>query len=317
MKRITTLSLAAVTALLIGCGGGSSDNGGDTPKSSSSAEGSTSSAQAAQSEQSRNANNLAGYTVEAEQEGAVTVSNYQKFTFIFLPNNACIVITDYFNGERKVVHTTYSIDDTFGIAMLTMVGTDDQGELYNNAISLNASQEVVVGESLAGSYITTAIVSNSDNGIDENAVVSSETSTPSNSSTFTINSVDDVKGYTITSNESSNTIGGAYTMHQKITASFKCDGTFEYKIITSASGASSTTTTLGDTISLNTDFEPHRLSWSGTDNEGEVLNDSLELNTNNQLVIGSTCWSGIGDGSGESCPNNLYVYSVTKDATCN
>jgi hypothetical protein len=143
----------------------------------------------------------------------------------------------------------------------------------------------------------------------------STSGTPIEGSTFTITGVDSVKGYTITSNESTLNVGGQYTAHQRISISFKCDGTFEYTIVTSASGVSSTSYTTGDQV----DFDGSEISWSGTDNEGETMNDSLTINANNQLVLGSTCWSDFGgdNEAGAECPNNIYVESVTQNATCN
>lgn len=228
-----------------------------------------------------------------------------------------IVVTDYLNDTRKVVRAAYEIANNFGINMVEIAGLDDEGEFYKSGIALNDNQEVVVGESLAGAYLASGIVANSGNGIDEATVASIGSSAPDNSALFTIKSTDDVKGYTFSSNNSTINPGGQYEMHQSVKVAFKCDGTFEYTIVTSASGVSSTSHTTGSTVEFDTTFQPHELKWSGTDDEGEVMNDSLELNENDQLVIGSACWSGFGDGLGETCPNNLYVYSVSRDAVCN
>ena len=142
--------------------------------------------------------------------------------------------------------------------------------------------------------------------------------TPIEGSTFTIYSADTVRGYSIASNESTLTLNGN-SMHQRVTVSFACDGTFEYTLRTYTSSASSNTHVTGDQVSFGEDFGSYQISWSGTDDEGEPGGDALLLNANNQLVIGSTCWYGFGSDheAGAECPNNLYVGSITQNATCN
>ena len=148
---------------------------------------------------------------------------------------------------------------------------------------------------------------------------SSVSPTESDAKSLTIESPEDVKGYTIKSNKS--TIGNTKT-HQTITVSFKCDGSFKYSVTTEAYGHSNIELAQGSYVSVDTDSTPHELHWGGkytkTDihDVGNSMNDYLKLNANNKLVSGETCWYSFGSGSGKSCPNNLYIESITKDTVC-
>jgi hypothetical protein len=138
---------------------------------------------------------------------------------------------------------------------------------------------------------------------------------------LTIQKTTDVKGYTIASNNASIADG---KMHQQVTVSFACDGSF-----TSITKMDAYGNTLpdekakGNTITIDTGTM-HDLAWSGTyttktDSHtiGERYNDSLPLDKNNQIVTGVTCWEAFGKGSGATCPNNLFVQTIKQDKICN
>lgn len=177
MKTITTLSLAAMTALLIGCGGGGG-GGSATPNtnnpgatSSVSSQGSSSSASAT-AQQAISSSNLAGKTVVSEYSNGVKVQNIKKTSYIFLPNDEVIAVFDLFDGGRKVAHGTYNESDGNNVAIITPTFDNDENFIPAFGISSPSSiDQITVGESTA-IYTVTAIVDNADNGIDEATVAS-------------------------------------------------------------------------------------------------------------------------------------------------
>lgn len=175
---------------------------------------------------------------------------------------------------------------------------------------------------------------NDAEGGDTSSSSSSTTSSASSSSSssgggtgtdvLTVNSVDDVKGYTLHSNESTVTLG-EMTLHQTITLSIACDGTFVYTIQDYNEMFSSTDVAKGDEVYLDTSYDPYELSWYGTwqgggaFEAGEAAGDILPLSNTDQIIAGTTCWLGYGVdiGVGEDCPMNIYIESITQDDTCN
>lgn len=152
---------------------------------------------------------------------------------------------------------------------------------------------------------------------------SSAGGTVSEAEKLTLNSVDDVKGYTLQTNQSTLTIGDT-ALHQIITLAFACDGSFTYTIENSGNGYTVTDVGSGDEIYLDTAFDAYELNWHGTWHGGGVFDagedagDLLTLENTNEIIAGHTCWMDMGDGSsGEGCPNNLYIANITQNAVCN
>jgi len=192
MTLITSLSLAAVTALLIGCGGGGGGgNSSDgTANSTPANTASSSSSQASTSAEQISSANLANMTVVAEYRDGTIVQNIRKVSYIFLPNNQAIVVFDLFDGSRKVARDShYYESDGNSVALLNLEFDNDEsfGVIIATGISTpNGFDQITVGESTAYPYTVTAILGNDDNGIDENSVTtingsSSSSSTDSNS----------------------------------------------------------------------------------------------------------------------------------------
>jgi len=176
MKLITTLSFAAMTALLIGCGGG---GGGSTPNDSASnsstgTTGTSSSSSIGQSQERISSSNLANMTVVAEYGDGPIVQNIEKVSYIFLPNSEAIVVFDLFDGSRKVARDShYYESDGNNVALLNPVfdGGESFGIIFAAGISSPGGVDLItVGESTAFPYTVTAILSNDDNGIDEGSV---------------------------------------------------------------------------------------------------------------------------------------------------
>jgi len=157
---------------------------------------------------------------------------------------------------------------------------------------------------------------------DTNGSTGGATSSPISS--LTLNSVDDVKGYTIRTNQSTRSAGG-YTIHQTITLTIGCGGNFVETIVNSSSSNSVTDTLRGTEIDLDTSFDPYELTWHGIwDGDGgmdagESSGDSIDMSNTNQIIAGNTCWGYYGDASlhGADCPNNLYIETITQDSVCN
>ena len=140
---------------------------------------------------------------------------------------------------------------------------------------------------------------------------------------LSLNAVEDVYGYTITTNRSTMNAGDQYEFHQRVTLSVDCDGNFDYTITNATQGITVTDHADGTEVTLDTSFNPYELSWyglwqgGGTFDAGETASDILTLNDMNKIIAGHTCWMDFGDSvSGEDCPNNLYVERITKDETC-
>lgn len=124
--------------------------------------------------------------------------------------------------------------------------------------------------------------------------------------TLTVNSVNDLKGYTIVSNEAStsgpNGSGGTtYT----ITLSINCDGNSTYSDGHSPA-ANSGAVTLEDS---GTNPPITVIKWSGA-NGGYLM-----LGTDHKLIAGKSCWLDQGLG-GAGCSAGLYVKTIKHDTIC-
>lgn len=139
---------------------------------------------------------------------------------------------------------------------------------------------------------------------------------------LTLNSVDDIKGYTLKTNRS--TIdAGSFSVHQTITLAIGCDGSFTYTIMNDGNGYSASDVGTGTEVTLDKSFDPYELTWYGTWNGGDAFEagdtagDTLTLNDTNRIYAGQTCWMDFGGNeSGADCPNNLYIETITQDEVC-
>jgi len=161
----------------------------------------------------------------------------------------------------------------------------------------------------------------SDNGATDGSASSS--GTPVTQATFTLNSADDIRGYTIATNKAEHSLSGM-NWYQKITVAFQCDGTIDYTITTGGDYATNVDRANGDNYYVAQHSNANALFWDYTFYEGGLADENnpsgteyLGLNSANQIVIGATCWNDFGgEESGENCANGLYIESITQDELC-
>lgn len=144
-------------------------------------------------------------------------------------------------------------------------------------------------------------------------------------SSLTINSVNDIRGYTLKSNDSHQG-SGQYTTTTVFSISVDCSGHFKYQNDISMAGNTNTTVIEGTEITHWTDVEPQSLTFTGVytkvdgfgdQNLGDTSSIGLDLEKNtHEFVAGQTCWMGDGHSHGEDCPNNLYIKTITQDEVC-
>jgi hypothetical protein len=235
MKNITKLSIIALGALVIGCGGGSSsDDAGNSGNSSAQTQNSStaniessannSSSSIASVSQTIASSNLAGYTIITEHQEGASFQNIQRASYIFLPNDQVIVVFDLYDGSRKVARGTYNESDGNNVAILSPVyDNDDTFAIHIAAMGISSPGGVdliTVGESSAIPYDVSAIITNDDNGIDEesvtNIVIESSSSSANNNSNSDLANATSITIYNNTNisklfNGASNTIGEEYT----------------------------------------------------------------------------------------------------------
>jgi len=328
MKIITTLSLAAITAVLIGCGSGSS---GDnvTPEILNTSSTSSNSSSSVESMQSINAHNIAGYTVMSQKPVSFTAGDIQSASYVFMANNKAGIVYTYLDGSTRVMIGSYSINTLAGVFTLQIDGNwIDDGGAISDSITLNADQNIDEA-SIAGLYPIMKIILNSENGIDESVFVvqSSSSSISSNSSSssssiisssssissvangnsLTVKNVDDVKGYKFTSVQA--VISGISVIN---TIEIDCNENFTYVETLSYQGNEATVVindnriSIFETISWGTRFE-----WRGTDSDGDPVNNFIYINDNDKIVVNESCFVD------HDCANGIYVESIEKIATCN
>lgn len=121
---------------------------------------------------------LSGMTVVAEYRSGAKVSNIQKVSYVFLSSHDVIVVVDTFDSKRYVARdNNYHESHGNNVAILSPV-YDDGIELKVSGVTAfafgisteNGYDKITVGHSSATIYPVTAILSNSDNGIDETSV---------------------------------------------------------------------------------------------------------------------------------------------------
>ena len=130
---------------------------------------------------------------------------------------------------------------------------------------------------------------------------------------ITVVSVDDIKGYTFTTNTA--TIGsGDFTVKQSITLSVDCSGNFTYTETT----GSDTKAAKGSFVDISMDS----IQVVGNYVTGDSIDEYLYKIVNDTLTASETqgsCFYGYASDTqkGPSCPNNLYLSSIVQDEVCN
>jgi len=300
MKTITTLSLAAMTALLIGCGGGGGGTAGTSSSAAggavSSAAGGNTSSQASQGFVKFDARNLSGYTVFVEDKDHLSASDKEDI-FIFETGTQVKIVVNRNDGGQVVYEGTYDISDVIpNLFTVEMTGTT-KNDSTPTGFSLLLENDYNIKENQLGAYVT-KIVSNESNGV----VIKDNTPTAGG---LTVNSVDNVWGHTITSNVANPGTSGA-TMELSI--AFKCDGSFDYFTDYAYGGNHTKNNYTGNEVDVANDFGTTSIGWYYTDEDGERSAGQLETDVNNQLLEGA-CWS-LTNGDG-SCSNDLKIKSIT------
>jgi len=177
MKMITTLSLAAVTALFIGCGGGG--GGGGTPASSvasvSSSASSVASSQGSSSSssteglQSIDARNISGYTVFTDNLNIGINPDVETIIYIFETGTQVKIIVKNKNGTQESSSGTYETqNNSFGKVIQMETNNDQTGDSEAYTLTLDDNYVLHVGNDpyqIQGHPIS-KIVTNEENGID-------------------------------------------------------------------------------------------------------------------------------------------------------
>lgn len=131
--------------------------------------------------------------------------------------------------------------------------------------------------------------------------------------TLTVNSVDDIKGYSFVTNTSSINAGD-FSVEQSITLSIDCKGDFTYIEKT----GSETKTASGNFVDISLDSIYVVGNYSNGDSMDEyyykIVNHTLSAST-----TAGSCFYGYANDTqkGASCPNNLYLGSIVQDEVCN
>ena len=292
MKLTKTLSIVAITLLLIGCGGGS--NGGDNNTTSSATGGSTS-GQTSQGFVKFDARKLSGNTVFVEDKDHLSTSDKESI-FIFGTGTQVKIVVNRNDGGQVVYEGDYSIKD--GIPNTFTLETNSV-EKDGTSISfiLLLDNDYSIKENQTGSYVT-KILPNESNGV----VIKNNTTTKGG---LTVNSIDDVRGYTIASNVAS---PGTSGITMELNIAFKCDGSFDYMTDYVYRGEHTKNNYTGNDAYTEEDFGVTNLQWHYTDENGEQSTGQIQTDVNNQLLEGA-CWDDT--NSDGSCSNELKIKSIS------
>lgn len=299
MKTLTTLSIAVIAALFIGCGSGSdgssSGNSGVTDGTTNSTPSGSTSSQGSQGYIQFDARNLSGNTVFVEDKDGVSISD-KEHIFIFETGTQVKIIVNRNDGGQVVYEGTYKLKDD--IASLYVVDMNSiTGDSSSTSFTLFLEDNYTIKENQLGTYVT-QILPNESNGV----VIKDNTPTADG---LTIRSVDDVKGYTITSNLSR---PGTSGMTMEMSIAVKCDGTFNYMVDIAYAGNHSVNNYDGNEVYVDEQFGVTRVGWYYTDEDGERSAGQIETDINNQLLK-DACWSGT--NSDGTCSNDIKIKSIT------
>ncbi len=306
-KRTVAVALGLAVLLVSGCGGGGSTGSGQAGNNGSAGQNNPGNSGSGQLQdllsQVDVRSDLSGKTVKVsdpQNTSALFKENY----FVFSPNNHVKFVQNSDDGDQRVYEGTYEVKTYPGFGNVIEVSyTKSDGTPANTMIYLDDNYHV---KDKQLNVFPAQVYTNENNGL-----VLQNNKPVVGANALTVITPDDVKGYTISSNEAV-TGSGTFSVHQTIVTTFKCDGSFTETITNSMSGQNTVTTTTGTDVSVDADS----LTWSGTNNNGESSSDSIGLDSNHQIVAGRNCYEVGGSGTGEECANHLYVKTITKDTTC-
>ena len=241
------------------------------------------------------AKHIAGYTLKIDDPND-TITFYKTRYFIFKDGGSVTIVNDLDSGEQTVEIGKYYIDDK--VKGLYAIYADIEGEdgadkryiLYltddYHIKIINPSQNYT-------------ILPNDTNGV---VIKNNKTEPKTGSDVITVNSIDDLKGYTITSNEN---VSGTVQIHQIIEFKINCDGSYKKTIDTFlAGGEHSIDVQEGSSEDISIDSD-----------SVHIYDDWIYLDPNKQIIAGESCIDA--DGKfGAECRNGLYVKTIKKDS-CN
>ncbi len=349
MKIISTLALAAMTALLIGCGGGSSDDngGGGTPLSSSSSSSIPSGVtQRGVMTSTVDDVNKTWYTTKrVTQAGSANGAMVQR-----VDNNIIISII-----ARSTVGTARSEQDglTFSfvfasghvttgtISDATTLAYDVGGEYYtatpNYDIELTEASDdgtdihlkgtiTDVPIAIAGEQSTEKISVSFEVTASETIIGSGGSSSSSNSSNDNTSSSSSSSSDSSTSSSSSaagnvtaltvnspdDVKGYQFISREGIHAIWMF---VEFKcdgsFIQEQYTSGPTLTLTGNNVQVIDKSYSHELKWSGIAGDGGTGTNNIFINNSDQIVVGESCFAD------KNCANNWHVQTITQVETCN
>ena len=240
------------------------------------------------------ARHLAGYTLKMENK-LNNGDNWTVVYYIFKEGNKVTRVEEKRDGDQQVDEATYTIKDSIKGAYFLDAKIDDE---HRFELMLTDDYHF----KMLGKGLPLTVMPNDKNGV---VIKHHNNPQPNSSSVVTVKSVDDLKGYTFTSNERVSG-SGAFTLHQTIEFKIKCDGSYKETIDTYLEGGERTPDVNEGTIEdIDIDFF----------DSVKIGGDSIYLDSNKQIIAGKSCISS--DGKlGKGCSSGLYVKSIKKES-CN
>jgi hypothetical protein len=237
---LSIISIALAT-LLIGCGSDSDDSStkssNDNPtqqetptqnNNNTNTNANNNTTNTTTTFQTINAKDIAGHTVFIKR--SPNIPDEKELIYIFQKDKVKLITVKPDNSRITYDNGTYKIKNTFmgkeiSIAFkfdeaggsLYSIYLDDKGNIKEYQLPTDD-----YNQETANSFDRVIkIVPNDKNGINENT---STTTSSSNQKEIIVKSANDLKGYKIISNETS----GSYDIHQQVTYTFNCDGSYDY-----------------------------------------------------------------------------------------
>ncbi len=348
MKTISTLALAAMTALLIGCGGGDSGGGG-TPSSSSSSSsipsGVTQSGEinstvdgvsktwyttrtdnhslAANSAAVLRINNAITIIIGARPTVGTARSEQDGLGFSFVFTNGQVTtgtISDtlmisyqvdeqyYVSTEHYNVELTEASDDGFNIHL--------KGTITDVPIAVPGTTSTkkisIVFDVTASDSVNdhSSSASSSSNNSDSSSSTSSSSSSSSVSSTSSSSAAGNVSALTV--NTPDDVKGYQFISREGIHAiTMSVQFECDGSFIQKQYTSGPTLTLTGNNVQVIDKSYSHELKWSGIAGDGDTGTNNISINDSNQIVVGESCFSE------KNCANNWHVETITQVDTCN